>query len=151
MAGRNTRAADRLAMDILAWRLANADFSFGMNPELTAHTLSISRPDAAKARLSKTYKARIAELKSELNRSIQGQISAESEKLRMGIATLVPRAVEVLSQALNDPDNQIRAAQEILDRDGRLPKVSRVQQETREQSVLPEVDKSILEEFHKPN
>lgn len=140
-------------MDILAWRLANADFTFDMNPDLTAHTLNISRPDASKARRSRAYKERIAELKADLNASIQGKILAEAEKLRVGLSTLVPRAIETMTNALadEDPAIRIRAAQEILDRDGRLPKVSRIQQETKEVPVLPEVDKSIMDEFHKPN
>jgi hypothetical protein len=142
---------DKSSLDVAAWRLANADFSYGLNPDMTAYSLELTPKMASRLRSRVAYKARIEELKAEWMRRVSGQMGDEIERLRASISSLVPQAIEVLRNSLSDPETSLRAAQEILDRDGRLPKVSRLQQESREQAVLPEVSKEIAAEFHKVN
>lgn len=100
-------------------------------------------------RQTRNYKERIMELQTQLNRKLENVIQEESEKLRAGLASMVPRALEVLNTSLSDSEGQIalRAAQEILDRDGRMPKVSRIQTSIETENPLGDVDADTVNEF----
>lgn len=144
------RMSAETLIQIRAWKLALADFLYGLNPNLTAATLSIPVSAANKARNHPAYQERIQELKEDMNRRLERELGADAEKMRVALSARVPEAMEVLAEALRskDPNIRIRAAQEILDRDGRLPKVSRVQNEQKDARVLPQFDAQLLDEFH---
>ena len=78
-------------------------------------------------------------------------MQGSAEKLKMAMSSLVPKSIEVINRSLDDPKSEValRAAQEVLDRDGRMPKVSKVQGAAQESSAIPDVDPVTAEEFKK--
>ena len=131
---------------VIAYRVANADWFYLQSPNVTNMNLGISNAAGRKARDSQVYRERMEELKRlDGNRNV-----ADAERVRSAMSALVPQAMRELENALNDEKGEVRikAAVEILDRDGRLPKVSRIQNEGRDGAALPAVDPEIIKEFH---
>lgn len=134
----------------IAWRLAWADFTYALNPAMIADMLGVQPHIALRARNSAEYSQYTEELRQEWLKRAGNEFQADIERLKTGLGALVPRALQVLSQALDDekPDIRLRAAQEVIDRDGNFPKVSKVQTVS-DKPVLPDVDGEIVNEFHK--
>lgn len=147
--------AQRRIREIHAVRLAAADFYYALNPNVTAHLLNISPEDAAKARKHPSYLERIKELEQEDFSQLRKTMREDTERLRSAMSSLVPEAIEVMAKSLRSTDGQIalRAAQEVLDRDGTMPKVSRLQTTPAESDAMPDVEPKLLAEFQesKPN
>lgn len=144
---RQPRSIDKLR----AWRLAQADVYYALDSHITNSLLSIEDKDAARIRRSKDYQENLQRLTESLEAHNRNLYAKDAEKLRIALSSMVPKAVEVLYSNLNSDDENVRlrAAQEVLDRDGRMPKVSKVQNTVDDKSVLPEPEQSIIDEFHK--
>jgi len=141
--------SERQAARIQAYKLASADFFYAMDPNTTADLVGMETSIASRVRTTKFYKDHICRLEMEHRRKIESKMNEDAEKLRASLSTMVPKALEVLNKSLADPEGQtaLRAAQEILDRDGRMPKVSRIQTTQEQQNPLGEVDKKTIDEF----
>jgi hypothetical protein len=153
---RKSLAAMRHVREIQAQRLAAADFFYALNPSLSAHLLNISPEDALKARKHPGYERRLAELTEDMNATMRRSLKEDTEKLRLALQSMVPKALEVMNSALYGDDSNVglRAAQEVLDRDGRMPKVSRLQTTPVDEGAMPDVEPKLLAEFmphSKPN
>lgn len=139
-----------------AFRLAAADFYYALDPNVTASICKIPKPLAARLRASDVYKDHLESLVAQDAAQVKEKMSKDSEKIRGALAALVPQAIEVMRGHMEDGDGvvSLQAAREILDRDGRMPKVSRVQNQQEIVSKIPDVDQNILDEFQpaaKPN
>ena len=131
-----------------ARKLASVDFHWGMDPVKAATISQIDPKTAERLRTLPEYQSRLDELQLELDAVMRTGMQKESEKLRMRFAELVPEAVEKLAQQVQRDDVLgLQAAKEILDRDGRMPKVSRVQQTIEDKTGIPDVDDKVLDEF----
>lgn len=141
---------------IHAIRLANADFFYALDPDLSAHMLNISPEEAFRARKNPVYDERLNQLENEEMGQLRRTMKEDTDKLRLALQAKVPRAMEVLDEALwsGDMNVAVRAAQEVLDRDGRMPKVSRLQTAPADENTMPDVEPKLLAEFlptSKPN
>ena len=148
------RGSKKRILHMQATRLATMDFYYGINPERTAVVCRVDEKTAVKLRKHPVYKAVFDNLELEMNSTVKKDMSKESEKLKMAMASLVPDAIEKLRSQLEDVGLVgLQAAREVLDRDGRMPKVSRVQSTIENQVGIPDVSDSLLKEFgeSKPN
>lgn len=139
-----------------AFKLAAADFYYEMYPDATADICRIPKPLAARLRKSEAYKSHLDSLIAISKSDLKNKMSKDNDKIRGAMADLVPRAIEVIRGHMEDGDGvvSLQAAREVLDRDGRMPKVSRVQTQQEIVSKIPDVDAEILAEFQpaeKPN
>lgn len=136
---------------IQAVRLAEADFLYAMDHSGSASLLKLPPGLALKLRRSAAYHHRMNALKFKMAEGAERAIQKEHDKLRMAMSELVPKALEVLRNNLDSDDLSIQqaAAKEILDRDGRMPKVTRVQQQVQPSSKIPDANDAILAELQK--
>lgn len=136
-------------MLLLAHRLANADFHYMLGDELTANLLRIDPKVAAKMRKTQHYRERVSVLQGMMDKSMTELMRKDADRLRLAMSDMMPQAIEVIRQKLADSDPAIalRAAQEVLDRDGRMPKVSKMQTSLNDASTLPDVDPEVAKEF----
>lgn len=134
---------------VQADRLATMDFSYMMDPEATAGMMKISKGHAAKLRKMAAYKRRLAELRDRMNLGVDKVIDEDFKKVKNRLTLLVPKALEVLADNLEmDGDLlALQASREVLDRDGRMPKTSRVQTQVQPASKIPTVNDATMEEF----
>ncbi len=142
------RAAIKAQMTMQAQRLASQDYYWSMDPDRTAVICRIDLKMAAKLRKTPAYLNRIEMLKLEEQSTISLAMEKEADRLTQAFRQLVPLAVMRLEEAVQQNDqNGIQAAREILDRDGRKPKVSRVQNVLEDKTGLADVDHDVLKEF----
>jgi hypothetical protein len=139
-----------------AFRLAAADFYYALDPSVTASLCNITKPLAARLRNSEAYRDHLDSLVAQDKIQVKEKMSKDSDRIRGALAAMVPQALEVMRGHLEESDGvvSLQAAREILDRDGRMPKVSRVQTQQEIVSKIPDVDADILAEFQpaeKPN
>lgn len=136
---------------IQAVRLAEADFLYAMDHSGSASLLKLPPGMALKLRRTAAYRHRLNSLKFKMAEGAERAIQKEHDKLRMAMSELVPKALEVLRTNLDSEDLSIQqaAAKEILDRDGRMPKVTRVQQQVQPSSKIPDANDAILAELQK--
>lgn len=134
---------------VQASRLADMDFSYVMDPEATAAMMKISKSHAAKLRKMAVYKQRLATLNYNHQRDVDKVLKEDFQRIKMRLSMLVPKSLEVLADQLElDGDLlSLQAAREILDRDGRMPKTSRVQTQVQPASKIPTANDAIMEEF----
>jgi hypothetical protein len=134
---------------VQASRLADMDYCYIMDPDGISDLLKVSRPHAVKLRKSASYKRRLWELKEAHNTGVEDKLMKDVERMKMRVASLVPQSIEVLASHLEGNDAQLRlqASREILDRDGRMPKTSRVQTQVQPISKIPAVNDATMEEF----
>lgn len=135
-----------------AHRLACADFLYGMNPDDTAVICRLQPSQAKSLRKSKPYKGQMENLKLEhlvnLKRKMEKSAEEINEGVKQRMAQLVPAAIERLADQLQDEGLVgLQASREILDRDGRFPKVSRVQSTIEDKRTMPDASDSLLQEF----
>jgi hypothetical protein len=142
------RAGIKHQMTMQAQRLASQDYYWSMDPDRTAVICRIDLKTAAKLRKTPAYLSRIESLKLEESATISVAMEKEADRLTQAFRQLVPLAVMRLEEAVQQNDqNGIQAAREILDRDGRKPKVSRIQTTIEDKSGLQDVDHDVLKEF----
>ncbi len=140
-----------------AFRLAAADFHYYMlDPNAIASICKMSKQVADRIRASEAYKEHMESLLAQQRAQVDREMEKETKSLRLAMSSLVPQAIEVMRGHMEDSDGvvSLQAAREVLDRDGRMPKVSRVQSEIKDVSKIPDVDERILAEFQpaaKPN
>ena len=148
---RTDRSLNRQRIKLVAARLAPADFMYLLGEKATSDMLGIDEKDAKKARKTPEYASRIKELEEDYRDWVSQAMQGSAEKLKMAMSSLVPKSIEVINRSLDDPKSEValRAAQEVLDRDGRMPKVSKVQGAAQESSAIPDVDPVTAEEFKK--
>lgn len=134
---------------VMASRLADMDYCYMIDPDGNSDMIKISRTYAFKLRKSASYKRRLWELKESHNTGVEEKLLKDVERMKLRVSQLVPQSIEVLASHLNGDDAQLRlqASREILDRDGRMPKVSRVQTQPTVPSKIPAVNDAIMEEF----
>jgi protein-tyrosine-phosphatase len=134
---------------VQASRLADMDYCYIMDPDGISDLMKISRPHALKLRKSASYKRRLWELKEAHNTGLDEKLMKDVERMKMRVASLVPQSIEVLASHLQGEDAVLRlqASREILDRDGRMPKTSRVQTQVQPPSKIPAANDAIMEEF----
>lgn len=132
----------------MIWRLAAADFHYGLDADLTAENLGLTPAFADHVRRTEPYKQFFSTFRESEANTLKRQMGEDAEKIRSAMLAMVPKAMMVLESALEDPDTAMKAAVEVLDRSGILPKTSRVQTQ-QEQNVIPDVEESIVKEFHK--
>lgn len=131
-----------------AHRLAAADFYYAMSPERTAVVMRLTSSQAKSLRKSKPYQSMIDNLQQEMGSTLKRDMKIESERIKQRMAELVPMAIERLHDQLEDNGIVgLQAAREIMDRDGRFPKVSRVQSTIEDKRTMPDVDDALLSEF----
>lgn len=134
---------------VQASRLADMDYCYLMDEEATAGMMKISKAYAAKLRKMAAYKRRLWELKEQHNTNVEKLIDKSYERMKMRFQQLVPKAIEALADHLegDDPLMRLQASREVLDRDGRMPKVSRVQTQPQAPSKIPTINDATMEEF----
>jgi len=132
-----------------ASRLADMDFCYMLDEEATAGMIKVSKAHAAKLRKMAAYKSRLAELRDRHNADVEKSLGEDFKRFKQRLSMLVPKSLEVLADQLEmDGDVlSLQAAREILDRDGRMPKTSRVQTQVQPQSKIPSANDAIMEEF----
>lgn len=139
-----------------AHRLAAADFFYTLGSNEAAMLLDIEPAEAGRIRKMEEYQVHLEHLRMQSEMEIERHMMKDAERIRMAFSQMVPKAIEVLNERMSSDDGTVslQAAREVLDRDGRMPKVSRVQSEVKDLSKLPDVSDAILQEFHpetKPN
>ncbi len=130
-------------------RLAAADFYYTVSPEMVELTLELDHKVAQRIRRTKAYKEKLEELAKEMEQGLDSVMREEAMKLKRAWAAMVPKAIEVIRDHLiaRDPMLQASAAREVLDRDGRLPKVSKVQSQVQVEEKIPAVSDRLIAEF----
>jgi hypothetical protein len=142
------RATEKRLAGMHAIKLAAADFYYSMDPDRTAVICRIDPVMADKLRKSKPYLEKIETLKQQMDAKLDVTMERDVSMIRARMASLVPEAIEKLSDQLQRDDVLgLQAAREVLDRDGRLPKVSRVQTTIEDKTGLHDVDDKTLAEF----
>lgn len=139
-----------------AHRLASADFyHVTIGPDRTAVICQVTPAQAKTLRNSAAYQVRMEDLTRLMDSDLQNDMEKENRRIKALVSQLVPEAIETLTEILNGPNDAMRvqACREILDRDGRMPKVSRIQSTIEDKRGIPDVEDSILAEFQeqRPN
>lgn len=133
---------------IQAHRLAAADFYYSISPDRTAVVMRLTPTQANSLRKSKAYQSQMENLTLEMNSTLKKDMAKDVELLRARMRELVPKAFERINDQLDDQGLVgLQAAREVFDREGSLPKVSRVQSTIEDKRTLPDVSDSLLEEF----
>ena len=132
-----------------AERLASADFYYVLSPDAISSMLKMSKAHASKLRRMTVYRDRMEALRQRMNEGMDKALAEDSKKMKMRMQDMVPKALETLADHLEKDGDMLslQAAKEVLDRDGRMPKTSRVQTQTQPASKIPSANDAILEEF----
>jgi hypothetical protein len=133
---------------IQAHRLAAADFYYSMSPDRTAVIMRLTPNQANSLRKGKAYQAQMENLTLEMNSTLKKDMAKDVELLRARMRELVPKAFERINDQLDDSGLVgLQAAREVFDREGSLPKVSRVQSTIEDKRTMPDASDSLLQEF----
>jgi hypothetical protein len=114
--------------DFLIHRLVEMDIMGGQTVPELCEALGVSAPSLSKMRDTDEYKRMMDKAKRDSERQTQARLKESIVLTKTKLATFANEAIDILIElaAAGKPEVRLKAACEILDRDGRFAKVSRM-------------------------